>query len=83
MFRVLRHGGRLAIADEVSLRPFTEEEREDSAKWCSCVTGAITEKEYETALVGAGFEDVYVKRLRSSGEVNPAIFSAFVSARKP
>jgi SAM-dependent methyltransferase len=83
MFRTLKHGGRLAIADEVALRPFTEEEREDSVKWCSCVTGAITEEEYAKALVGAGFKDVYVKRLRPPGEVNPAVFSAFVSARKP
>jgi len=82
MFRVLRHGGRLAIADEVALRPFTEEEREDPAKWCSCVTGAITEVEYASALRGVGFEEVYVKRLRRAGELHPAVFSAFVSATK-
>lgn len=83
MFRVLRSGGRLAIADEVALRPFTKEEKEDPAKWCSCVTGAITEKEYESALSGTGFENVYVKRLRPAGELNPAVFSAFVRATKP
>jgi arsenite methyltransferase len=83
MFRVLRHGGRLAIADEVALRPFSKEEREDSTKWCSCVTGAITEKEYASALCNAGFKDVYVKQLRRPGELTAAVFSAFVSARKP
>ena len=83
MFRVLRHGGRLAIADEVALRPFTKEEREDSTKWCSCVTGAITEKEYASAIRNAGFKDVYVKQLRKPGELTAAVFSAFVSARKP
>jgi SAM-dependent methyltransferase len=83
MFRVLAPGGRLAIADEVAVRPFTEEEKGDSARWCSCVTGAVTEREYSSALVGAGFQDVYVKQLRSPGEINPAVFSAFVSARKP
>ncbi|MDG6898129.1 MAG: arsenite methyltransferase [Nitrososphaerota archaeon] len=82
MFRVLKRGGRLAIADEVANRPFTKEEKEDPAKWCSCVTGAITEKEYASALKDAGFGDVYVKQLRRPGELNPAVFSAFVSAAK-
>ena len=83
MFRVLKHGGRLAVADEVALRPFTKEETEDSAKWCSCVTGAITERGYESALSTAGFEDIYVKQLRKPGELTPSVFSAFVSATKP
>lgn len=83
MFRVLKSGGRLAIADEVALRPFTKDEREDSTKWCSCVTGAITEKEYASALQDSGFKEVYVKQLRKPGELNPAVYSAFVSAKKP
>ena len=83
MFRVLKHGGRLAVADEVALRPFTKEEMDDSAKWCSCVTGAITEKDYASALTSAGFKDVYVKQLRKPGELTPSVFSAFVSATKP
>jgi len=82
MFRVLGHGGRLAIADEVALKPSTGHEREDSAMWCSCVAGAITEKEYASALEEAGFKDVYVKQLRQPGELNPSVFSAFVSAVK-
>jgi ubiquinone/menaquinone biosynthesis C-methylase UbiE len=82
MFRVLRHGGRLAVADEVALRPFTKEEKDDSAKWCSCITGAITEGDY-ASVAKAGFQDVYVKQLGRSGELTPAVFSAFVSATKP
>jgi len=60
-FRVMRRGGRLAIADEIANRPFSYAERADPEKWCSCVSGAITEDEYRRALRGAHFEHVYVK----------------------
>jgi len=83
MFRVLKPGGRLAIADEVAVRPFTPEERADSTKWCSCVSGAITEAEYGSALEQAGFDQIYVKRLRPAGDFASGVFSAFVSAVKP
>jgi hypothetical protein len=43
----------------------------------------MTEKEYASALNGAGFKEVYVKQLRKPGELNPAVFSAFVTAIKP
>ena len=82
MFRVLKSGGRLAIADEVALRSFTKAEEEDTTRWCSCVTGAITEREYASALSNAGFKEVYVKQLRKPGELTPSVFSAFVSATK-
>jgi arsenite methyltransferase len=83
MFRVLKPGGRLAIADEVAMKPFTEKERTDPEQWCSCITGAITEKEYASNLEHAGFTSVYLKQLRPSMETNPNIFSAFVSAVRP
>ncbi len=82
MFRVLKPGGRLAIADEIALKPFSREERSDAEKWCKCITGAITETEYAFTLERAGFGEVYVKRLRPSVESSAAIFSAFVSAVK-
>jgi arsenite methyltransferase len=83
MFRVLKPGGRLAIADEVAMKPFTEKERMDPDQWCSCITGAVTEKEYASKLEQVGFTNVYVKRLRPSTESNPNVFSAFVSAVRP
>lgn len=83
MFRVLRPGGRLAIADEVALRLFSEEEKADPGKWCGCVTGAVTERVYAGMLENAGFEEVYVKQLRKTGEAISGVFSAFISGIKP
>lgn len=83
MFRVLKPGGRLAIADEIAVKPFSPEEKADSEKWCNCITGAISEEEYTSTLKELGFAAVYVKRLRPTGDFSPGIFSAFVSAIKP
>src|SRR5262249_41852977 len=82
MFRVLRAGGRLAIADEVALHPFTEAEKANSAKWCSCITGAVTEEAYSSMLSNVGFQEVYVTQLRPSGPIE-GVFSAFISGLKP
>ena len=83
MFRVLKRGGRLAIADEVATIVFSGAERADPEKWCSCVSGAITEAEYRRALRRARFARIYVKRLRPSSSQLPNVFSAFISATKP
>lgn len=83
MLRVLRPGGRLAIADELALRPFSAEEKSDPDKWCKCITGAVTEREYTSMLMQVGFEEVYVKGLRRMAEGNAEVFSAFISAAKP
>jgi len=83
MFRVLRPGGRLSIADEVALRPFSSEEKADPEKWCECVTGAVTEAEYFDMLRQVGFENIYVKRIHRSMESGSGVFSAFISGAKP
>ena len=84
MSRVLRRGGALAIADEVAVRPFSEEEKGDPGKWCSCISGAVTEPRYREMLEDAGFTEVYVKQLRPSiSGPSSGVFSAFVSAVKP
>lgn len=82
MFRVLRPGGTLAIADEVALRSFSEEEKNDPQKWCNCITGAVTEGAYSEMLERVGFQEVYVKQLRPGGPVS-GVYSAFISGTKP
>ena len=83
MFRVLRPGGRLAVADEVALRPFSEAEQADPAKWCNCIAGAVTEEAYSRMLSTVGFQDVYVKQLRKRSGSMAGVFSAFISGTKP
>jgi len=83
MFRVLRRGGRLAIADEVALKPFSTEEQADADKWCSCSSGAITGLEYVRGLEEVGFTNVLVKPLeQGGGYADTGVVSTFVSATK-
>lgn len=53
--RVLRPGGRLAIADIVSTRPLKEATRRNTELWAACIAGAIPNSAYLEELVGAGF----------------------------
>jgi arsenite methyltransferase len=52
--RVLRPGGRLAIADIVSERQLKESIVCDADLWASCIGGAAQQDAYRTAIAGAG-----------------------------
>jgi arsenite methyltransferase len=53
--RVLRPGGRLAIADIVSASPLKEATRRNTELWAACIAGAIPVSAYLDALTDAGF----------------------------
>jgi arsenite methyltransferase len=61
--RVLRPGGRLAIADIVSGRALKERTRRNVELWAACIAGAIPRSSYLSALEAQGLE---VKEVRKN-----------------
>ena len=92
-FRVLKHGGRLAVSDVINIVPLPAELRADPALLCGCVAGAAPAERIEAWLSKAGFVGVritpnfesrkLVESWASGRGVENYIASAMVEARKP
>jgi ubiquinone/menaquinone biosynthesis C-methylase UbiE len=92
-FRVLRHGGRLAISDVINTAPLSEDLRSDPTLICGCVSGAATAGQIEAWLAEAGFVAIAVTPKPESREmiaswapgrhVEDFVLSATIEARKP
>jgi arsenite methyltransferase len=67
-FRVLKHGGRLAVADMVAIAPLPEDLKNDVAAYTGCIAGAASIEEIKEWLAAAGFERVDVQIKRKSSE---------------
>jgi arsenite methyltransferase len=78
--RVLRPGGRFAVADVVADREADEHHRLDMTAWVDCLAGALTRDAYRAGLERAGFTDVSI---RDSHSVADGFASALIAARKP
>jgi arsenite methyltransferase len=73
-FRVLKKGGRFAVADIVCLRDVPPRLRKRAEMWCSCLAGTLSPQEYAQHLAAAGFteisvdpEHIYTKELIEEG----------------
>ena len=78
--RVLRPGGRFAISDVVADEHMDDATRADMQKWTGCIAGALTQREFETALTDAGLVDI---EIRETHRVHDQAASAIIRARKP
>jgi len=78
--RVLRHGGRIGIADVVAEDHVTPEERLERGSWVGCIAGALSRSEYLAGLEAAGFVDA---SLEFTDGMTDEMHSAIVKARKP
>ncbi|MFL0266690.1 arsenite methyltransferase [Candidatus Clostridium radicumherbarum] len=59
-YRVLRQGGRIAIADIVQLKEVPEEIRQSAEMWVGCIAGALDIKVYEDILKKVGFKGIEI-----------------------
>lgn len=63
MFRVLKVGGRVAVSDIVSDEDSPEALKNDARLWSGCISGALTEEDFGTALEEAGFHGITIDKL--------------------
>src|SRR3954452_12332621 len=92
-FRVLKHGGRLAISDVVNQAPLPDKLQGDATLLCSCVAGAAPAGKIEAWLAEADFVDVRVTPKAESRKlistwapgsgIEDFVVSAIVEGRKP
>ncbi len=64
IFRVLKPGGRIAIADVVVRGEVPPEIRRSIELWAGCIAGALEESEYRRKLNDAGFAEVSLEPFR-------------------
>ncbi|MDO8615806.1 MAG: arsenite methyltransferase [Dehalococcoidia bacterium] len=63
-YRVLKPGGRLAIADIVTRGQMPSALKRSIELWAGCIAGALEENEYSEKLRAAGFADIEIETVR-------------------
>lgn len=78
--RVLKPGGRLAVSDVIASPDMDALTRADMAAYTGCIAGALTEDEFRSGLLAAGFTDI---EIRETHHVHEHATAAIIRARKP
>jgi SAM-dependent methyltransferase len=84
--RVLKPGGRLAVADIVTRGPLRADLRQQVDSWAACVAGALTMGDYARGLEEADLADVRLQPAdgRDADQIPEGLpFSVLITARKP
>jgi arsenite methyltransferase len=92
-FRVLKPGGRVAVADIVRTADLPTELASDLAALCGCVAGAASIDELETMLRETGFEQIriqpkdaskeFIRTWTTGGNAADYVVSSTIEAVKP
>ena len=92
-FRVLKLGGRIAIADIVASSPLPDAIRNDRSALVGCIAGALAIDEVRSHLTEAGFTDIavevseasrsFIKGWNPGSGVEEFVASAAITARRP
>ena len=91
-FRVLKPGGRLAVADIVATAPLPEEVKGDWAAYTGCMAGASQVIDLEKMLTSAGFESIriapkdtsriFIREWLPGSRIEDYLVSVTIEARK-
>jgi arsenite methyltransferase len=92
-FRVLKPGGRLAVADMVATGPLPDDIKADWAAYTGCMSGASQITELERMLQTSGFKDIrivpkdssraFIREWLPSKRIEDYLISATIEAVKP
>src|SRR6266480_4278896 len=92
-FRVLKPGGRLAVADMVATAPLPDDIKADWAAYTGCISGASQVTELERMLHSSGFENIeiapkdssrsFIREWLPGRRIEDYVISATIEAVKP
>jgi arsenite methyltransferase len=92
-FRVLKPGGRLAVADIVATAPLRDEVKDDWSAYTGCMAGASQIADLERMMRDAGFEEIkiapkdtsraFIREWLPGKRVEDYLVSATIEARRP